>query len=64
MIEVLSGTDRPRRYWSDLKARLKKEGSELSVNRRQLKMSAEDGKMRRSDVADTEIGTKINLYTI
>ena len=54
MIEVLSGTDRPRRYWSDLKARLKKEGSELSVNRRQLKMPTEDGKMRWSDVADTE----------
>ena len=30
VIEVLTGTDRPRKYWSDLKAKLKKEGSELS----------------------------------
>jgi hypothetical protein len=29
-IEVLTGTDRTRKYWSDLKAKLKKEGSELS----------------------------------
>ena len=30
IIEVLTGTDRPRKYWSDLKVKLKKEGSELS----------------------------------
>lgn len=30
VIEVLTGTDRPRKYWSDLKTKLKKEGSELS----------------------------------
>ena len=29
-IEVLTGTDRPRKYWNDLKTKLKKEGSELS----------------------------------
>ncbi len=54
VIEVLTGTDRPRKYWSDLKAKLKKEGSELSEKIGQLKLSAEDGKMRQTDVADTE----------
>ena len=38
-IEALTGTDRPRKYWSDLKAKLKKEGSELSEKIGQFKMS-------------------------
>jgi BRO family, N-terminal domain len=54
VIEVLTNTDRPRKYWSDLKAKLKKEGSELSEKIGQLKMEAEDGKMRTTDVADAE----------
>ena len=54
IIEILTGTDRPRKYWSDLKAKLKKEGSELSEKIGQLKMEAEDGKTRLSDVADTK----------
>lgn len=54
VIEVLTETDRPRKYWSDLKAKLIKEGSELSEKIGQLKMIAEDGKMRETDVADTE----------
>jgi hypothetical protein len=54
IIEVLTETDRPRKYWSDLKSKLKKEGSELSEKIGQLKMAAEDGKMRVTDVADTE----------
>jgi hypothetical protein len=54
VIEVLTGTDRPRKYWSDLKSKLKKEGSELSEKIGQLKLSAEDGKMRLTDIADTE----------
>jgi hypothetical protein len=53
VIEALTGTDRPRKYWSDLKAKLSKEGSQLSENIGQLKMAAEDGKMRLTDVADT-----------
>lgn len=53
VIEALTGTDRPRKYWSDLKAKLSKEGSQLSENIGQLKMLAEDGKMRQTDVADT-----------
>ena len=54
VIKVLTGSDRPRKYWSDLKIKLKKEGSELSENIGQLKMPAEDGKMRKTDIADTE----------
>ena len=53
-IQALTDSDRPRKYWNDLKAKLKKEGSELSEKIGQLKISAEDGKMRLTDVADTE----------
>ena len=53
--EVLSGTDNPRRYWSDLKRKLKAEGAvELYEKIVQLKMTAPDGKKRLTDVADTE----------
>lgn len=54
VIEVLTETDRPRKYWNDLKKKLKIEGSELSDKFGQLKMNASDGKMRLTDVADTE----------
>lgn len=54
VIEILTQSDRPRKYWSDLKSKLKKEGSELSGKIGQLKMKAPDGKMRQTDVADTE----------
>jgi hypothetical protein len=54
VIEVLTGTDRPRKYWSDLKTKLKKEGSELSEKIGQLKLLSSDGKMYKTDVADTE----------
>ena len=53
--EVLSGTDNPRRYWSDLKRKLKSEGSvELYEKIVQLKLTAPDGKKRLTDVANTE----------
>lgn len=54
VIEALTNSDRPRKYWSDLKSKLKKEGSELSDKIGQLKMQAPDGKMRITDVGDTE----------
>jgi hypothetical protein len=54
VIGILTGTDRPRKYWSDLKAKLKKEGSELSEKIGQLKMQSSDGKFYQTDVADTE----------
>lgn len=52
-------TDQPdqrhaAKYWSVLKVRLKNEGSELTTNCSQLKMTASDGKKRLTDVADTE----------
>ena len=39
VIEVLTDTDRPRKYWSDLKSKLQKEGSELSAKIGQLKLA-------------------------
>ena len=54
VIEILTGSPRPRKYWNALKTKLKVEGSELSHKLGQLKMVAEDGKMRMTDVADTE----------
>ncbi|RZJ72061.1 MAG: hypothetical protein EOO47_22665, partial [Flavobacterium sp.] len=54
VIIILTGTERPRKYWSDLKSKLNKEGSELSENIGQLKMLSSDGKYYRTDVADTE----------
>ena len=54
IIEALVGTDRPRKYWNDLKIKLQKEGSQLSEKIGQLKMIAPDGKLRLTDVADTE----------
>ena len=43
-----------RKYWNKLKQRLKEEGNETVTNCHQLKLKAEDGKMRMTDVADTE----------
>ncbi len=54
VIEALTGSPRPRKYWNALKTKLTAEGSELSHKLGQLKMPAEDGKMRETDVADTE----------
>ena len=54
VIEILSESPRPRKYWNALKTKLQSEGSELSSKLGQLKMQAEDGKMRLTDVADTE----------
>ena len=54
VIEALTGTDRPRKYWDDLKRKIRIEGSELSEKIGQLKLKASDGKMRLTDVADVE----------
>jgi hypothetical protein len=54
VIEVLTGSQNPRRYWSDLKIKLQTEGSELYDKIVQLKLPAPDGKMRLTDVADVE----------
>lgn len=43
-----------RKYWNKLAQRLREEGSEVVTNCHQLKLTAEDGKMRETDCADTE----------
>ncbi len=54
VIEILTESDKPRDYWYRLKKREKENGIELSTNCRQLKMKAKDGKMRETEIADTE----------
>lgn len=55
IIEVLTDTDRPRKYWSDLKSKIKKEGYvEVSDKIGQLKLKSPDGKSRETDCANTE----------
>ena len=54
VIAVLTESDNPRKYWSVLKTRLRKEGNETATNCSQLKMPSLDGKMRCTDVATTE----------
>lgn len=55
VIGALTDSSNPRDYWFKMKIRVKTEdGLELSTICRQLKMKATDGKMRKTDVADTE----------
>ncbi len=56
VVAVLNGADyqTARKYWKVLKGRLKKEGSEVVTNCYQLKLQAPDGKMRLTDVVDTQ----------
>ncbi len=52
VVEILTDSPNPRKYWSVLKTRLKKEGSQLATNCSQLKMQSADGKFYKTDVAD------------
>ncbi|GHS96205.1 phage antirepressor [Bacteroidia bacterium] len=54
VVEILTESERPRKYWDDLKRKLIQEGSELSAKIGQLKLIAPDGKMRFTDVANTQ----------
>ncbi len=54
VVDVLTDSPNPRKYWSVLKTRLKKEGSELTTYCSQLKMVASDGKKYLTDVATTD----------
>ena len=54
VVEVLTDSANPQTYWRVLKNRLKKEGNETVTNCNALKLRAADGKMRLTDVADTE----------
>ncbi|WP_291103326.1 MULTISPECIES: hypothetical protein [unclassified Flavobacterium] len=51
-IMVLTGSSIPKRYWTDLKKKLVKEGSQLYENIVQLKMQSADGKYYKTDVAE------------
>ena len=57
VVAVLTSSDdynKSRKYWNKLKQRLKEEGNETVTNCHQFKLQAADGKMRITDVADTE----------
>ncbi len=54
VIEILTDSPNPRKYWSVLKTTLKKEGSQLATDCSQLKMQSADGKFYKTDVADVE----------
>ena len=54
VVGALTESPNPRNYWKVLKSRLKKEGNETVTNCNRLKLPAADGKMRLTDVANTE----------
>ena len=54
IVGVLAESENPRKYWSVLKTRLKKEGSELATKCSQLKLKSSDGKYYLTDVVDIE----------
>lgn len=54
IVEILTDSSIPRRYWSDLKGKLKNEGSEVYEKIVQLKLAAPDGKQRETDCFSTE----------
>jgi hypothetical protein len=54
IVAILTESDNPRHYWTVLKSRLQAEGNETVTNCDRLKMYAPDGKMRLTDIADTE----------
>ena len=54
VVKILTESKDPRHYWNALKSRLKKEGNETVTNCDQLKLKAQDGKYRMTDVVDIE----------
>lgn len=54
IVGILSNSSNPRHYWNVLKGRLKEEGNETVTNCDQLKLKAQDGKYRLTDVVDIE----------
>jgi len=61
IVSALSGSDRPRKYWNDLKTQLSQEGSQIELSGKigQLKLPAPDGKKYATDCADTETMLRI-----
>jgi len=64
VVAVLTDSKDPSAYWRKLKQRLKEEGNETVTNCHGLKMLAPDGKMRLTDVADTEDGGSVKYKSI
>ncbi len=54
IVEILTESPRPRKYWNALKTKLKEEGSQLSQDMGQLKLKSDDGKFYLTTVADTK----------
>ena len=54
IVGILADSEDPRNYWKVLRHRLSKEGSEVVTKCNRLKLTAEDGKLRETDCADTE----------
>lgn len=56
IVSILTESSNPRRYWSDLKKKIKDEEGGIQVYEKivQLKMKSTDGKMRKTDVADMQ----------
>ena len=54
VVEVLTESNNPRRYWSDLKSKLVSEGSEVYEKIVQLKLESQDGKLRETDCSNKE----------
>ena len=59
IVAVLTGSERARKYWSDLKTKLSDEGFEPSETIGRLKLRAPDGKMRLTDCVNTENALRI-----
>ena len=59
VVAILSNSTNARKYWNKLSERLRSEGSEVVTKCHQLKMLASDGKLRLTDVADTEVMLRI-----
>ena len=61
---VLSGSISQQAYWRKLKQRLKEEGNETVTNCHALKMVSTDGKMRMTDVADTQTHNNVTRFIL
>ncbi len=61
VVEVLTESSIPKRYWSDLKTKLQNEGSQVYEEIVRLKMKASDGKLRLTDVAETQTLLRITV---
>ena len=55
VIEILTESPNPRKYWSVLKTRLKKEGSQLATSCSQLKLQSSDGNFYKTEMTNTEL---------